>query len=504
MMKKQLSNFGYLILVSLFSASFAAQAQKYSSSGQQADVYVAGSGGCRDNTRFTYYKNGQQGGPLMNGKISSATSILIVGSDVYVTGDLDFKPVYWKNGQVVQLPSTATSSGNFPSGAFSIAVTGNDVYVAGNGYKPNRGGINEDLQPRYWKNGQEILLPLPPDPNGGDNDGSADFIAVVNNDVYVIGRDIYYTPLYWKNGQLVKTVNNELQRVVTITTLNGDVYAVGAHNKQAAYWKNGQTKVLTTEESLATAIAVAGNDVYVTGVIGSYYGKNLYPGYGNGGMGKYWKNGQPVELSGAISPYPTSIAVAGSDVYVAGIDQGNMRFMLWKNGQPVELGNDECALTPRFVVSVAKNGVNKTPAKSNTQKKEYVVPQSPKEESDKFLAENKKKPGIITTASGLQYQVIKEGTGAKPTLNDRVKVSYHGTLINGEVFNTTLGDDNPTTITSVKNAVAGWTEGVLLMKTGGKYKFFIPASLAYGNNSGGKIRPGDALIYEIELLGIVN
>lgn len=125
-----------------------------------------------------------------------------------------------------------------------------------------------------------------------------------------------------------------------------------------------------------------------------------------------------------------------------------------------------------------------------------------KKESEKFLADNRKKPGVVTTASGLQYQVIKEGTGPKPVATDKVKVHYHGTLINGEVFDSSVDRGEPITF-PLNGVIPGWTEGVQLMSVGSKYKFFIPSNLAYGESGAGeKIKPGAALIFEVELLGI--
>lgn len=497
-MKKQLSNFGYLVLVSLFSTSFTVQAQKNNINSQnQVDIYMAGN--CSNGTAM-YYKNGQPSVMIMNGERGNATSILVVGNDVYVTGDVDGKAVYWKNGQLVQLPSTGIPL----ACATSIAVVGNDVYVGGYGHE-YLNSYRKLLRPRYWKNGQEILLPQPPF-NGYEHAGEASVqsIAVVDNDVYVIGR-CSYTPVYWKNGQLIEALNNGLQRVVGITSIKGDTYAVGAQNQQAAYWKNGQTKILGTDGSIATAIAVSGNDVYVIGANGNYEAKNLYGGYGNGNMGRYWRNGQPLELSGTTYLYPTSIAVAGSDVYITGFDETNARYRLWKNGQYEEISCGKYFFDPKFVVSSEKSeGGDKMPTKSSTQKQVYIAPLNPKEEADKFLAENKKKPGIITTASGLQYEIIKKGTGAKPTATDKVKVHYHGTLINGDLFDSSINRGYPITF-PLNQVLAGWTEGVQLMNVGSKYKFFIPANLAYGDQAAGdKIKPGTALIFEVELLEIVK
>jgi FKBP-type peptidyl-prolyl cis-trans isomerase FklB len=128
-----------------------------------------------------------------------------------------------------------------------------------------------------------------------------------------------------------------------------------------------------------------------------------------------------------------------------------------------------------------------------------------KEEGIKFLAENKSKEGVVSTESGLQYIVLKEGSGERPVATSKVKVHYHGTLIDGTVFDSSI--DKGTPIEFMANRVIkGWTEGLQLMAVGSKYKFFIPQELAYGASprQGGKIRPFDALIFEVELLEIVK
>ena len=121
---------------------------------------------------------------------------------------------------------------------------------------------------------------------------------------------------------------------------------------------------------------------------------------------------------------------------------------------------------------------------------------------DSFLAQNAKKEGVKTTASGLQYKVIKSGTGATPKLSDGVKVHYHGTLINGTVFDSSVERGEPISF-PVSGVIAGWTEALQLMKVGDKWQLFIPAKLAYGEQSPTpKIAPNSALIFEVELLGI--
>ena len=121
---------------------------------------------------------------------------------------------------------------------------------------------------------------------------------------------------------------------------------------------------------------------------------------------------------------------------------------------------------------------------------------------DEFLANNALKDGVNTTASGLQYQVLKAGAGsAHPAATDRVTVHYHGTLIDGTVFDSSVARGEPIAF-GLNQVIKGWTEGVQLMVVGEKTRFFIPSTLAYGNRATGKITAGSTLIFEVELLGI--
>ena len=126
-----------------------------------------------------------------------------------------------------------------------------------------------------------------------------------------------------------------------------------------------------------------------------------------------------------------------------------------------------------------------------------------KEAGEAFLAENKAKDGVQTTESGLQYIVLKEGTGEKPTTASKVKVHYHGTLLDGTVFDSSVDRGEPAEF-GVTQVIKGWTEGLQLMPLGSKYKFFIPQELAYGANPrpGGAIKPFATLIFDVELLEI--
>ena len=126
-----------------------------------------------------------------------------------------------------------------------------------------------------------------------------------------------------------------------------------------------------------------------------------------------------------------------------------------------------------------------------------------KAEGIKFLEDNKSAKGVQVTESGLQYIVLKKGSGEKPSETSKVKVHYHGTLIDGTVFDSSVDKGTPAEF-RINGVIKGWTEGLQLMNVGSKYKFFIPQELAYGANlrSGGAIKPFATLIFEVELLEI--
>ena len=120
-----------------------------------------------------------------------------------------------------------------------------------------------------------------------------------------------------------------------------------------------------------------------------------------------------------------------------------------------------------------------------------------------FLTENAKKSGVITTKSGLQYQVLQAGTGKSPKANSKVKVNYEGRLLDGTVFDSSIARNHPVEF-QLSQVIQGWTEGVQTMKEGGKTRFFIPANLAYGDvGSGDAIGPNSVLIFYIELLQVL-
>ncbi|MCF0195293.1 MAG: FKBP-type peptidyl-prolyl cis-trans isomerase [Bacteroidaceae bacterium] len=137
------------------------------------------------------------------------------------------------------------------------------------------------------------------------------------------------------------------------------------------------------------------------------------------------------------------------------------------------------------------------------QEKQAAEGKAAKEEGAKFLAENAKKEGVVTTKSGLQYKVLTEGTGRAPKATDKVRCHYEGFLIDGTVFDSSVQRGEPADF-PLQGVIAGWTEGLQLMKEGGKTRFFIPYMLAYGEGgAGSSIPPFATLIFDVELIKVL-
>lgn len=168
-----------------------------------------------------------------------------------------------------------------------------------------------------------------------------------------------------------------------------------------------------------------------------------------------------------------------------------------------------------------KDVISGTPLKVNNAEAQSLVQDFFKEQEDKqraaaaeagkvakaagesFLADNAKKEGVVVLPSGLQYQVLKEGNGKKPSSTDQVKCHYEGTLIDGTIFDSSYQRNEPATF-GLNQVIAGWTEGVQLMSEGAKYRFFIPYNLAYGERgAGAQIPPFAALVFDVELLKVL-
>jgi FKBP-type peptidyl-prolyl cis-trans isomerase FklB len=135
------------------------------------------------------------------------------------------------------------------------------------------------------------------------------------------------------------------------------------------------------------------------------------------------------------------------------------------------------------------------------QKRQMAKAEVDKKAGLDFLAANKTKEGVMTTPSGLQYKVLSTGTGPMPKATDRVTVHYHGTLVDGTVFDSSVNRGEPATF-NLNQVIPGWTEGLQLMPVGSKYTFYIPQELAYGAQATGPIKPYSTLIFDVELISI--
>lgn len=167
---------------------------------------------------------------------------------------------------------------------------------------------------------------------------------------------------------------------------------------------------------------------------------------------------------------------------------------------------EDFAAAMKDVLTGAELKIDETEAQAMVQnylqKKNEEKVQKAKAEGEAFLAENGKKDGVVTLPSGLQYQVLKEGNGKSPKATDLVKCHYEGTLVNGKVFDSSYRRGEPATF-PLNGVIAGWTEGLQLMKEGAKYRFFIPFNLAYGTRGAGQdIPPYAALIFDVELIEV--
>lgn len=171
---------------------------------------------------------------------------------------------------------------------------------------------------------------------------------------------------------------------------------------------------------------------------------------------------------------------------------------------------DKSILIAAFEQAFLGDSVQIKPEKANGALQKFFTEVSKAEgdknlkEGEDFLAANKSKAGVVALPSGLQYEIIKEGNGPKPTAENEVKCHYHGTTIDGKVFDSSVERGEPATF-PVNRVIPGWTEALQLMPVGSKWKLYIPAALAYGERGAGQdIKPNSALIFEVELLEIVK
>jgi FKBP-type peptidyl-prolyl cis-trans isomerase FklB len=165
------------------------------------------------------------------------------------------------------------------------------------------------------------------------------------------------------------------------------------------------------------------------------------------------------------------------------------------------LAGNELKVSHREAQQIVQQYFQKQEERMNKERAEKG--KAAREEGEKYLAENGKKEGVVTLPSGLQYQVLREGNGKKPSAKDQVKCHYEGFLIDGTVFDSSVQRGEPA-VFGLQQVIAGWTEGLQLMQEGAKYRFFIPYKLAYGEGGAGAlIPPYAALIFDVELLEVV-
>jgi hypothetical protein len=359
----------FLIMIVLGLCSCQKEGSQTAARPAEVDVYVAGYTSDDANSPYpvfnpygssgeqpTYWKNGTlvqldygdyRGNH--NNKSGRASAIAVSGNNVYVAGyGTWFSPtsgqlpygVIWKNG----IPLDRDSMNLYETyEIYSLAVANNDTYMVGWGGRT-----------RYWKNENPIELTPGYSPTTLNILATATSIAVSGNDVYVSGAQQQQLSAvggwsnviaeYWKNGNLVKLTDGSKDAYTSSIAVSGtDVFVAGVEDSVAKYWKNGNLVNLTdgSKAAYTASIAVAGTGVYVAGTqwdgdLIQYH--NGYTVYQRNPIAKYWKNGQPVNLTdGSRWAEAKSIVVSGTDVYVAGFEGGVAKY--WKNGSPVILGD---------------------------------------------------------------------------------------------------------------------------------------------------------------------
>lgn len=219
--------------------------------------------------------------------------------------------------------------------------------------------------------------------------------------------------------------------------------------------------------------------------------KKAAPAKGKPAAASKAKSSKPVTRAQQLS-YAIGLNIAQS-IKQQGIDSIEVSFLA--KAMDDVLKNKPTDIQPEEAFNIVQQYMSELNAKKGA---------ADREKGEKFLAENKKKEGVKETSSGLQYEVIKEGSGEMPKATDKVKVHYHGTLTDGSVFDSSVERGQPAEF-PVNGVIQGWQEALQLMKVGSKFKLTIPYQLAYGERgAGGKIGPYATLIFEVELLEIVK
>ncbi len=193
-----------------------------------------------------------------------------------------------------------------------------------------------------------------------------------------------------------------------------------------------------------------------------------------------------------------SLAMDSVKVNIDALKQGIVDAL---NGTQIEM--DQAKVDAMMQALVAEINVRRQQGEASKQEETNQMANVNLQKGKAFLEQNKTKPGVKVTASGLQYKEITPGTGKSPKATDKVKVHYKGTFINGEEFDSSYKRGEPIEF-PLSGVIKGWTEGLQLMKTGGKMQFVIPSDLAYGENAHPSIGPNQVLIFEVELLDVTE
>jgi FKBP-type peptidyl-prolyl cis-trans isomerase len=216
-----------------------------------------------------------------------------------------------------------------------------------------------------------------------------------------------------------------------------------------------------------------------------------------GGSGEAGAAGSPDALSGDDS-YAFGM-ILGSDLGQTGLQFDYDGFM---RGFKDSVEGNETRFSIDEAVVRAQSAFGNAMSRQNEELRQQY--EDVRQQEMAFMADNSMKEGIVVTGSGLQYEVISEGTGPQPRAEDTVQVHYRGTLVDGTEFDSSYSRGEPTEF-PLNQVIPGWTEGIQLMKVGSTYRFYIPSELAYGENGAGNmIPPYSSLIFEVELLSVVE
>lgn len=365
--------------------------------------------------------------------------------------------------------------------AYQMAADSSDAAVAEfiNALQRGYDGKVEELSP-IAEVGQNI----------GQSVKSFETTGLVNQKTWPINEKIFFQGLI--NGILGDTVMmhpDEARNFFQSQFQNINDSTITGKLVRGKCGKKVATIVLeTTLDSINYAFGVAnGTDVraYVLAEDTTGDGFNEFVKAVNAGLKKKCINPQNIAMGEQIGKTIKEQEANG----LVGVEQLVTDFELIKQGFINGLYQDESQFTQQEAAEYIQNAIASLKYGQT------------KQEGEEFLAANATKDGVIVTESGLQYEVIKMGKGPKPSATDRVRVHYHGTLIDGTVFDSSVERGEPITF-GLNQVIAGWTEGVQLMPVGSKFRFYIPQELGYGAREAGSIPPYSTLIFEVELLDI--